>query len=101
LAGVQVWAPDGTILIDTNTSVALILGTFAIGGTGSPQSGSVTDARLANGRPYAFMLLGGIPGANNQEAEVTVSGTTVTWRYPNADPTFANRPAVTIMYGTF
>jgi len=100
--GLQVWAQNGTLLIDTTSSVALILGTFAIGGAGSAQSGSITDARLGNGRPFAFQLLGGIPGADNKEAIITTSANGVSWSYPSAEATYeSDRPRATIMYGTF
>lgn len=101
-AGLEVWGQDGTQLISTNTSVVLILGTFQIGGAGAAQSGSISDGRLANGRPYAFQLLGGIPGADNNEAEVTASGTTISWSYPKPDGSSDYlRPRATIMYGTY
>jgi hypothetical protein len=100
--GLQVWLPNGTLVVDTTTSVVLILGTFQIGGVGFPQTGTVTDNRLYNGRPYSFQLLGGIPGADNKEAVITASGNTITWRFPEADASQPlNRPNTTVMYGTF
>lgn len=100
--GLQVWSPSGALMIDTSTSVVLMLGTFAVGGQGTPQSGSIYDARLSNGRPFYFMLLGGIPGVDNNEVNVTFSGDTLTWSYPKPDGSAGNiRPNATIMYGTY
>jgi hypothetical protein len=90
------------MVVDTTTSVALILGTFQIGGVGFPQSGTVTDDRLYNGRAYAFQLLGGIPGADNKEAVISASGNAITWAYPDQDGSQAlNRPSATVMFGTY
>lgn len=95
--GLQVWAPDGTLLIDTTTSVVLILGTFALGGGGFPQSGSVVDERLRNGRPYAFMLVSGVPAADGSDVVITTTANSIDWSFPVGDL----RPACVVMYGTY
>jgi hypothetical protein len=99
--GLQVWAQNGTLLIDTTTSVVLQLGIISIGGAGAPQSGAIADGRLGQGRPYAFQLLGGIPGYDNKEAVISISGTTLSWTFPEPDGSQPlNRPNTTILYGT-
>jgi len=102
MAGLEVWAQNGTQLIGATTSVILQFGIITIGGVGAPQSGAIADGRFGLGRPYFFQLLGGIPGYDNREAVISISGTTLSWNFPEADGSqSANRPSTTILYGTF
>lgn len=100
--GLEVFDSNGVSTVDTSTNVALFLGIFSVGGEGSAKSGQITNPLLANGRPFHFLIVGRIPSAQlNQEVEISFSGTTLNWSYPQDEATFANRPPTTIMYGTY
>lgn len=99
MAGLQIFDATGALMLDTDTIVVSALGVFTIGGPGSAQSGSFTDARLLSGDPlhqvqYVQMeeviFIGYIP-------TVTFSGTTVNWSFPK---TYGGGfPVSKIMYG--
>jgi len=94
---------QGRTILDGTTKVFKFLGSFSIGGVNTPQSGYVDHPMLAQGRPYAFIFpsdgsylpVGGDP-------TVDISGSRLTWIYPNADGSVAwKRPPATIVYGVY
>lgn len=81
-AGLQIWREDGLLVIDTQTSVALICGSVLIGGANQAQSGSFTDDRLSLGRPYYIVTTLEVNGFIGYRPNVTFSGNTVSWSWP-------------------
>ncbi|WP_084581791.1 hypothetical protein [Sphingomonas azotifigens] len=82
MAGLRVWAPDGLQIIDTGTSVALILGSVLLGGNDQTQSGSFTDDRLLLGRPYFLVTTLEVNGFIGYRPNVSFSGNVVSWSWP-------------------
>ena len=99
-AGLQTWNEStGELVIDISTRLAKELGVLSIGGAGTAQQGTITDARFAWGKPFYFRLEGNTLGA--YVPTITISGTTLTWRYPTTGSTLGERPPATLLYGVF
>jgi hypothetical protein len=71
--------------------------------TGGAQSGTITDPRFTQypgSEPAAFPVNGGFD-TRGAGAQLSISGNTLTWRYPYAEGTQQNRQRLTFMYGFF
>lgn len=79
---IQIWDETGFQILDTESSVALILGSVLIGGDNQSQSGSFTDSRLPLGRPYSLVTSLEVTGFIGYIPTITFSGTTVSWSWP-------------------
>lgn len=94
--GLQVWDASGNVVMDTTTWVSQVLGSFAL--AAGHGAGSISDANLAQGRPYVIVLpaegnKGSQAGGNPVANVVTVSGTTVSWN--------AAADACQVIYGIY
>ena len=94
--GLQVFNPDGSILLDTNTWVSQILGNVSL--AANHAAGSLNDANFTRGRPFYFVLMqegnqGSTPTGNPVNKIVSVSGTTLSWN--------AGAIPAQIIYGIF
>lgn len=82
MAGLKVWTPSGRQVVDTESSVALILDVVTIGGGNQAQSGVINDARLVLGRPFYLVTTLEVNGFIGYRPEVTFGPLTVSWRWP-------------------
>lgn len=87
--GLQLFTPDGFMFLDTDSSVACILGSVVVGGPDQTQSGSFTDPKLALGRPFAVVTSVEVNSFIGYKVSVSISGTTVSWTFP---PNFGTAP---------
>ncbi len=82
-AGMQIWDEQGRLMVDTNTRLSQVLGSFSIGDN-SP-AGSLVDGNLANGTPFVAVISHEGPktdGSNGLRLlpQAWVSGpTTISW----------------------
>ena len=77
--GLQVWDENGNIILDTNDMLGRVLGIQPV----SSRTGSITDARLAQGQPFYFFLSAPYPGPGYPgPARITISGSTLSWYHP-------------------
>lgn len=97
-SGIQVFAENTSIVLDTNDRMTFILGSFV---TQKGQNGSV-QAEF-NGRPSWAQVIGvgGYFGSSGAPV-VTISGNTLswTWDYPNASRSY-QCPSAFIVYGAY
>lgn len=84
--GLQLFTPDGLLFLDTDSSVACILGSVVVGGADQTQSGSFTDPKLALGRPFAVVTSVEVNSFIGYKVNVSISGTTVNWSFPANTP---------------
>lgn len=91
----------GRVKSDTTTAVAVIFNILSIGGVNTAQSGSVTDSRFLLGDPFVTVLEGNFFNSrSNYKPTISVSGSTLTWTYPQADSSVDYyRPNITFVYG--
>lgn len=80
--GLQIWDDQGRLMVDTNTSLSQVLGSFSLG-DGHP-AGTYSDGNFANGRPWAMVMptarFSTVSGsAPLKMTSVTVSGTTISY----------------------
>ena len=71
--------------------------------TGGAQSGTITDGRFTQypgSEPIAFPVNGGFD-TRGAGARLTISGNTLTWRYPYPEAEQAKRQPLTFVYGFF
>lgn len=78
----RTWGPDGSLIVDADSSVALVLGSVTIGGDNQAQSGSITDARLLLGRPFHIVTTVEVNGFIGYRPIVRFNGTQVNWSWP-------------------
>lgn len=97
-AGLRLWDANGNLMVDTTSAVGIVLGSGIIGGN-TTASGSLVDANLALGVPFAIItyvdwsnMLAGVP-------VITFSGTTLTWQFSATVPTGTTFPATWFLYG--
>lgn len=97
-AGLQVWLPDGTQVIDTSTYIGRTLVVV----DASAINGSVTVAGLDQGIPFAIPVLhsdsGNITVGAVTIPQCTFSGTTLTWTR-QAPPVGYIMPGCTLIMG--
>lgn len=97
-AGLQVWLPDGTQVIDTSTYIGRTLVTV----DASAISGSVVVPGLDQGIPFAIPVLhsnaGNITVGAVTIPQCTFSGTTLSWTR-QAPPTGYALPGCTLIMG--
>ena len=89
--GLQVFAADGSLIMDTVDRLTRIVGSV-YSGVGA---GSVSVPAFSTGTPFYFVQREGDIGANINDAfkQITISGTTLSWdQY--------SKPA-TIVYGVY
>lgn len=84
--GLQLFDTTGFMFLDTDSSVACVLGSVAVGGADQTQSGSFTDPKLALGRPFAVVTSVEVNSFIGYKVTVTISGTTVSWSFPPNNP---------------
>lgn len=92
-AGVQVFEGSGNTVLDYNDATGKYVGEASLPATtGSPATGTITDARFALG---SFWWLTTLPPTTeySQDVTVTLSGTTLTWTVGESCP------ACTLYYG--
>lgn len=90
----RVRARDGRQKLDSTTRAGMIFGSVAIGGSGAAADGSVVEPRFAWGTPFFFVQVSGYMSTAGDDAQISITGTTLAWHFPNAA-----RPAATILYG--
>ena len=73
--GLQVWDSSGNLIVDTNSSLGVILGTHTI--TKSAGNGSLSVGDLSLGTPFFTV----ITSTGTFYPIVSVSGSTISWTY--------------------
>lgn len=105
--GLQIRDANNILIFDETSPVVKFLGTASIGRdyTGEAASGSITDARFtayAQHTPFYARIDGGFE-FGGIDANITISGNTLTWSYPYPPTYFGgslgNRPNQTFVYG--
>ena len=91
-AGFQAWDASGNLIIDLSTRTGFVLGNVAI--NSGNQTGSLTDAGLADGTPFYFNVAD--TGESSRHPFVSFSGTTMSWTKSTAT-NFTG----TIFYGVY
>jgi hypothetical protein len=82
-SGLQIFGPDGTITVDTDSSVGLVLGIVTIGGEfDQSPTGSVADSRISLGWPYAVVTNVEVNSFIGYMPTIWFNGTTVQWSWP-------------------
>ncbi|CAB3795450.1 hypothetical protein LMG28138_03882 [Pararobbsia alpina] len=82
MAGLQVFGPDGRIVMDTPHRLGRVLGAVFING-----AGSLINAALAQGTPFVSFSpseIFGTVGGQIISPTITFSGTVMSWTYPAA-----------------
>lgn len=87
-AGMQVWNAAGDLIIDLTTSLPRLLGIISVSGT----SGSHSDADLARGEPWFFVIGQSDPFLR---PNISFTGTTLNWAVPTGVGSFSGD----ILYG--
>lgn len=82
MAGLQLFGPDGSLVVDTDTSVGLILGTVTVGGDDQTQTGTFYDDRLWLGRPFSIVTTIEVNSFIGYRPDVRIAGNKVTWSWP-------------------
>lgn len=82
MAGLQTFGPDGSLIVDAGSNVACVLGIVTIGGSNQAQAGSLTDARLLLGRPFARVVTLEVNSFIGYSPTVRFNGNKVTWSWP-------------------
>ena len=109
-AGLEIFNSSGTSIFQTTSALVKFLGVLQIGAdyTGETQSGSVTDSRFTayTGHVAFFENTAAAFSTDGYNADVTLSGNTLSWSYPDPTPYYAggfllNRPNATIIYGIY
>lgn len=94
--GLQVWNAAGNLIVDTNTSLGIILGTHTI--TKSSGNGSLIVPNLALGTPF-FLF---VAVTASFFPAISISGTTISWVYDafvnSVEP---GSSTYTILYGYY
>ncbi|MDG2532080.1 hypothetical protein P6144_00320 [Sphingomonas sp. HITSZ_GF] len=80
--GLQLFDTNGFMFLDTDSSVACVLGSVVVGGSDQTQSGSFTDLKLSLGRPFAVVTSVEVNSFIGYKVNVSISGTTVSWSFP-------------------
>lgn len=88
--GLQVWDASGNLQVDTNTTMANVLGTVSSGTT----NGSLTDANFAKGTPFAIAMPATTTFAT-AGLYISFAGNVMTWTWD----TTGTKAAQTIVYG--
>jgi len=76
--GLQCWNAGGALTVDSTSTVTRYIETFIT----SASSGSLTIPALASGRPWVAAYRYTNNSVQYIAANVTVSGTTVSWSFP-------------------
>lgn len=97
-SGIQVWDPNGNILVDASSSAVKILATITLTST----DGSVTNAGLqpvVDGKARFLFIT--VPTSSSgslfDRPVISRSGTTVSWSWPNS----ASKPPYKLIYGYY
>jgi hypothetical protein len=75
--GLQCWNASGALTVDSSSTVTRYIETFTTNGT----AGSMTISALSTGRPWVAAYRYTNNSVQYIAADVTVSGTTVSWTY--------------------
>ena len=109
-SGMQVWDASGNLVFNIDTNVVKFLGVISVGKdyTGATTSGTVTDSRFTayTGHTPFFTAVGAGISDEGYDVQVSISGNTLTWTFPQATPQYLggvliNRPNRTILYGIY
>lgn len=76
--GLQCWNASGALTVDSTSTVTRYITTFVTGAS----AGSTTIPALASGRPWVAAYRYTNNAVQYIAADVTVSGTTVSWSFP-------------------
>ena len=101
----QTWAEDGTPMLRLNDRIMKFMGQASVGWsyTGSQQSGTIVDGRFSQYPgcvPVAFVISGGLD-LRGGGVNLSISGNTLTWSYPNPTGEAYARVNATFVYGIF
>ncbi len=99
--GLQIWKADGTLMLDTSLSVLMELGTTTIGGS-TVQTGSLTETNFTLGNPFAVVMSVEMSLTNQSITYapiLTISGTTLSWNFPEIFAGEGQTPLTRIMWG--
>lgn len=78
--GLEVYNADGTIALGLTTKTSRVLGSVEAAGGQQNSTGSRTDPRFASGTPF-FVVSPMAQAALPMVLDVTITGTTITWKY--------------------
>ena len=92
MAFFEVYDASGNVIVSLDSRLPRIIGQVNSG----TANGSITDAALANGTPFAIPLP---PDSSNLRVTINISfsGTTMSWQFLNSPPT----AGYTILYGYY
>ena len=96
--GLQVWDAGGTLVMDTTTRVATLVGRVTTG----TSSGSVSNPALGKGVPIYFAVLDQSAQTNSYwqyYPSFSISGTTLSWSFSDNYPQY--RASLIVTYGYF
>lgn len=104
--GVKTWDDNGVLTLDTNSIVGLLFGSIQM--AENQMSGSVSNPKFANGKPFAVPLLNYTlwAGANRRvvaltQINISFSGTTMSWSRVAKSSLEQSAPAGVIHYGVY
>lgn len=103
--GVECWNTSSQKTLELTSRVAKFFGVAQIGNsyTGSTTSGTITDSRFTayTGTNAFYFVLGGGIDLDGNAAQISITGTTLTWVYPNPVGGLPSitRPDTTFAYG--
>lgn len=85
--GLEVYDASGNVILTVTDRITRLLGTATFNA-----SGSVTDARFADGTPWWFVQP--TTSSGNESPDITFSGTTLSWSNPGGG-------SFSIIYGIY
>lgn len=108
MSGLQTWDSEGREAFNGRTTVVKFLGALSIGTsfTGSAQQGSFQNGNFTQ-YPQHQAFYARIDGGfddKGYDADITIQGNTLTWRFPrddtqNSNGFWLNRPNQVIIFG--
>lgn len=97
--GLTVWDEQGRILLDANTLLGRILGSFNTGLV----NGSISNPKLLEGTPFYYATIGDYTtGLLCVVPQIVISGSNISWTftdYTDGSRWGISRSASTIIYG--
>lgn len=95
--GIQVFGPDGGIVLDTNYAITRIIGTIQVA---AGSSGAIQDNLLTSGRGWYYVFTKGTWGLSNVPiVSFNPSTGVMSWSYPTNGTRY--HADAFIIYGTY
>lgn len=98
-SGLQVWAPDGRLKIDTSTISFNLLGELTVGGAGFPKTGSIYESRFSLGTPFFAIVAGAAPSREQNFPDFRTEGNYLIWEYKFDEDAAYRRLYTKVVYG--